>query len=258
MDLSWFYGTEAWWLALFAFLAGFMDAVVGGGGLIQLPALLIQLPQQPLPMLMGTNKLAGIAGTTTAAWQYGKRIKFNYRLLAWVSATAFVSAYAGAKLLHLFDEAFLRQLMLVLLVGMALYTWFKKDLGMVAREFLPGKRSTLYGVLLGGLVGFYDGFFGPGTGSLLVLGFVALLGFEFVQASAYAKLVNVVTNIAALLVFLGQGNYLPELALLMALCHIGGSFLGTRQALLRGNGFVRRVFLLVMLVMIVRYGLMIM
>lgn len=240
--------------ALAAFAAGFIDAVVGGGGLIQLPALLIGLPNTPLPTLFGTTKIASLAGTSVAAYQYAKRIRFQLGLLAVVSACAFAASFAGAKTVSHLNPTALKPLILVILVVIAVYTLWKKDLGAVHTKSLSQTKLLLYGSLIGLVVGFYDGFFGPGTGSFLVLGFVVVLGFEFVTASAYAKFVNCITNISALVVFIRQGNYLLGVAMLMAVCNMAGNMLGSRIALRKGNGFVRIIFLLIVSLMIIRYA----
>ncbi len=241
-------------LIVLSFTAGFIDAIVGGGGLIQAPALLIALPQTALATIFGTNKIASLAGTGTAALHYARRIKFNFKLLLLISFAAGIAAFFGAKLVSYLDVNALKPVILCILIFIAAYTYFKKDLGAVTSKKLPMRKQLLYGSLIGLSVGFYDGFFGPGAGSFLILGFVVVLGFEFIQASAYAKVVNCITNIAALYVFVKQGNYLLELALLLALCNMTGNLLGTRLALKRGNSFVRNVFLLIVTLLIVRYG----
>jgi len=241
-------------LLLFAFLAGFIDSIVGGGGLIQLPALLINLPNTPLPVLFGTNKIAGLSGTTVAAYQYSKRIKFNFKLLITISFFSFIASFLGAKTVSHLDGDSLRPVILIILIVMAIYTFIKKDLGAIQSKELSLQKQLIFGSIMGVLVGFYDGFFGPGAGSFLVLGFVVLLGFEFVVASAYAKFINCVTNISALMVFVRQGSYIIELALLMAICNVIGSIIGSRVALKRGNGFIRVIFLVVVFALIIRYG----
>jgi uncharacterized membrane protein YfcA len=241
-------------LGVFGFTAGFLDAVVGGGGLIQLPALLIQLPNSPVATLFGTNKIAALAGTSVSAVSYARRVRFHYPLLGIWALAALVSAFLGARAVTYIDSAALKPLILVLLVLMAGYTYYKKDLGTFESKTLSFAKQALYGALLALLVGFYDGFFGPGTGSFFVLGFVVLLGFEFVKASAYAKAINVVTNLSALVVFVQAGHYLLELALMLAVCNVAGNLTGTRLALRRGNGFVRKIFLVLMALMIARYG----
>ncbi len=243
-----------WILLVLSFTAGFLDAVVGGGGLIQLPALLIHLPQTPLPVLFGTNKIAALSGTAVAAARYARRVRFDFRLLAVVSLSAFLAANLGARSLSYLDAATLKPFILLILIVMAVYTYVRKDLGKLPGKIITFPKQLLSGALLGFAVGFYDGFFGPGTGSFFVLGFVVLLGFEFVTASAYAKMVNCVTNFSALLVFVRQGNYLAELAILMAVCNVAGSVVGSQMALKRGNGFVRTIFLLIVTTMIARYA----
>ncbi|MCE1198779.1 MAG: TSUP family transporter [Marinilabiliales bacterium] len=244
------------WISLgcFAFLAGFVDAGAGGGGLIQLPALLIQFPSLPIATLFGTNKIAALSGTTVAAYQYSKRIRYNYLLLAIISFAAFGASYCGAKVVSLLNANALKPIVLIILILIAIYTYLKKDLGSVRTKQLPSTTQGIYGALIGAVVGFYDGFFGPGTGSFLVLGFVVILGFEFVTASAYAKVVNCMTNLSALFVFVRQGNYLLPVALLMAVSNVAGNITGSRLALSKGNRYVRIMFLLIILLMIARYG----
>lgn len=241
-------------LALLALIAGFIDSVVGGGGLIQLPALLINLPNSPLPALFGTNKIAALAGTSVAAYQYSRKIKYDLLILAIISAFAFLASNLGARSLSFINPDILRPLILLILIIIAIYTFRKKDLGSIQTKRLSRSKLILYGSLIGFIVGFYDGFFGPGTGNFLVLGFVVIMGFEFVMASAYSKIVNSVTNISALMVFFSQGNYYLGLAMMMAVCNIIGSIAGSRMALRRGNSFVRIVFLVIVIIMILRYS----
>jgi uncharacterized membrane protein YfcA len=241
-------------LVFFSFLAGFIDAVVGGGGLIQLPALLINMPNTPLLSLFGTNKIASLSGTAVAAVSYSRRVKFNYPLLFIISFFSFIASFSGAKLIGYINVHTLKPLILVILIAMAIFTFLKKDLGSVHTKSLPLKKQMIYGSLIGIVVGFYDGFFGPGTGSFFVLGFVVVLGFEFLMASAYTKVVNCMTNISALIVFIRQGNYLLEMAVIMAISNMAGNIIGSRMALKRGNGFIRIIFLVIVTLMILRYG----
>jgi uncharacterized membrane protein YfcA len=197
-------------LAAFAFIAGFLDAIVGGGGLIQLPALLIQFPQLALPTLFGTNKIAALSGTSIAAVQYAKRIRFNWKVLLSISLFSFLFSFLGARTVSYLDSEALKPLILIILIAIAIYTFIKKDLGNVATKDLSTTKKMIFGALIGAVIGFYDGFFGPGTGSFFVLAFVVILGFDFLSASAYAKVVNCITNISALLVFVNHGNYLSS------------------------------------------------
>lgn len=241
-------------LIFFAFIAGFLDAVVGGGGLIQLPALLINFPNTTIPTLFGTNKIAALSGTTVAAAQYAKRIKFDYKLLIITAGFSFIASFMGAKTVSLINSATLKPIILLILIVIAVYTYFKKDLGSVKTKELSTTKQLIFGSVLGLIIGFYDGFFGPGTGSFLVLGFVVILGFEFVTASAYAKIINCFTNISALIVFISQGNYLVKIAIFMAIANVVGNVIGANMALKRGNAFVRIIFLLIVSLMIIRYA----
>ncbi|MES2514405.1 MAG: TSUP family transporter [Bacteroidota bacterium] len=241
-------------LAIAAFTAGFIDAIVGGGGLIQTPFLLIQFPNMPLPVLFGTNKIAALAGTSISAIRYAKHITFDFKLLFVVAASCFVSSFMGARLVTSINSDILKPIILIILIGIAVYTFLKKDLGAVQKKDLPMNRQMLYGSAIGLVVGFYDGFFGPGTGSFFVLGFVIILGFEFVKASAYAKVVNCITNISALIIFVKNGYYILPLAILMGMFNMAGSYMGSHMALKKGNGFVRIIFLVIVTLMILKYG----
>jgi uncharacterized membrane protein YfcA len=241
-------------LAVLAFVAGFIDAVVGGGGLIQLPALLIQFPQTNLPTLFGTNKIAALSGTIIAAIQYAKKVKFNFLLLLTISLFAYLASGAGAKIVSLLDVKMLKPIILIILIAIAIYTIFKKDLGSIQLKEISLKKQIIYGSLIGIVVGFYDGFFGPGTGSFLVLGFVLFLGMDFMHASAYAKIVNCITNLSALVVFINQCNYLLNIAVLMGVSNILGSYLGSHMAIKKGNAFIRNIFIFIVMLMIIRYA----
>lgn len=241
-------------LGILAFVAGFIDAVVGGGGLIQLPALLIGFPNAPVPTLFGTNKISALAGTSMAAVQYSRHIRYNFKLLLTVAFFAFVASFAGAKTVSIINPVVLKPAILVILVLIGIYTFLKKDLGTVQSKSLSENKKLVFGSLLGLIVGFYDGFFGPGTGSFLVLGFVVLLGFEFITASAYSKIINCATNVSALFVFIRQGNYLLGVAIVMAIGNIAGSIIGSRMAIKNGNRFIRVFFLIVVAILIARYG----
>jgi hypothetical protein len=241
-------------LSILAFIAGFIDAVVGGGGLIQLPALLVTLPDSSLPTIFGTNKIAALSGTSMAAFQYARRIRFNFGLLLAISLAAFTASYFGAKTVSVINPATLKPVILIILIGIAIHAFLKKDLGLVTTRALSGSRQIASGIAIGLLIGFYDGFFGPGTGSFFVLAFVLILGLEFVQASAYAKIVNCMTNISALVVFIRQGNYILWIAILMAIFNIAGGIIGSKMALRKGNGFIRVFFLIIVSILILRYG----
>ncbi|MEO8071482.1 MAG: TSUP family transporter [Acidobacteriota bacterium] len=248
---------ETAWLCLFALIAGFVDSVVGGGGLIQLPALLLFLPagaSQDLADVLGTNKAASIWGTGMAVLQYAPRVRINWSTILPAAATAFVFAFLGSLAVAHLDRTFLEPLILVLLVAVTLYTFFKPDLGDLHAPALTPRRARGLGLVVGVALGFYDGFFGPGMGSFLIFIFVGVFGLDFLRASASAKVVNFATNLAALLLFASTGHVLYRVALPMAACQIAGSIAGVRLAMLKGNRFVRVVFLVVAMALIMKFG----
>jgi uncharacterized membrane protein YfcA len=203
---------------------------------------------------MGSNKIGSLAGTSVAAVSYSRKVKFDFRLLFTLAFFAGLSSFLGAKVVEFIPVTALKPLILVILIAIAVFTFLKKDLGSVHTKDLSFARQMIYGSILAIVIGFYDGFFGPGTGSFFVLGFVVVLGFPFLHASAYTKIVNCFTNIAALVVFIRDGNYLLEIAILLAVFNMTGNFVGSMLALKKGNGFIRIVFLVIVVLMIVRYG----
>ena len=241
-------------LCVTSFLAGLIDSIVGGGGLIQIPALFVLLPGAAPGVIFGTNKLAMIAGTSVAFVRFMRRVSIPWSSALPAAIVAAVGAYAGAKTVAYIDPAILRPLILVLLVAVALYTYRKKDIGGSARAPRAPLPSACIGAVIGLVIGFYDGFFGPGTGSFLIFAFVSLLGFEFLVASACAKLVNVCTNLTPVLYFGAHDQILYHLAIPMAVCNIVGSLVGTQLAFARGNAFIRRLFLGVICLVILRYA----
>ncbi|MCC6657850.1 MAG: TSUP family transporter [Rhodocyclaceae bacterium] len=232
-------------LCIAAFAAGLIDAVVGGGGLIQIPALFNALPQSQPATLFGTNKLASIFGTGSAALRYARRIDVPWRAALPAAVAAFVLSYFGAMTVALLPKEWLRPLVLALLVSVTVYTYLRKDLGAVDQRRHHGRRDMLLALFFGGVIGFYDGFFGPGTGSFLVFMFVRLFGLDFLRASVSAKIVNAATNLSALLFFGAHGHVLVAIGLAMALFNIAGAQVGSHLAILHGAGFVRRAFLAV-------------
>lgn len=238
----------------FAFVAGFIDAVAGGGGLIQVPALFVLMPGVAAPTLLGTNKFASIWGTAFATVQYARRMPMEWRATLPTCAAAVVFGFVGARTVAHVPPDLLRPLILVLLVLVLAYTLWRKDLGALHAPKLSHSGQFWMGLATGTLIGFYDGFFGPGTGSFLIIAFVGLFGFSFLAASASAKAVNVITNGAALAYFVTHGHVLYAIAAPMAACNVAGSMVGTRLALKLGSGFVRGVFIVVVSALIARYA----
>lgn len=241
-------------LSLIAFIAGLVDAVVGGGGLIQIPALFSVMPNAIPATLFGTNKLAAITGTSLAAWRYAKGLPVQWGATLPAAISAFIFSFIGARTVSILPIAIIRPIVLVLLIAVAIYTFWNKDFGSIHAPKLSGNRERVFALGLGGLIGFYDGFFGPGTGSFLIFLFIRVFGFSFLGASAAAKIVNVATNLAALIYFGFAGQILLYIALPMAVCNGFGSAVGTRLALKRGSGFVRILFLIVVTIMIAKFG----
>lgn len=241
-------------LCIAAFSAGFIDAIVGGGGLVQTPAILITLPQYPVASLLGTTKIPSLTGTSMAAWQYALKVKLKWKLLACMCSIALMAAYAGSLTVAHVSNAFIKPVFFIILIAVFIYTYTKKDFGLAVERTVPAAREYGGGMLMALLLGFYDGFIGPGTGSFLILFFISMLGFDFLRASAHAKLVNVATNIGSILFFSRSGHILYHYALPMAICNFTGSVLGARLAILKGNKFIRVFFLLVIAGTIIRFG----
>ncbi|MFC7419406.1 sulfite exporter TauE/SafE family protein [Iodobacter arcticus] len=242
-------------LGFFAFCGGLIDAAVGGGGLVQVPALLHALPQHSLATVFGTNKLAVLAGNFSSIFTYLKRIKIIWKLMLPTMFSAFIFAFLGALSVSLIPKRLMEYVVFVILIVMASYTFIKKDLGRFSTNIRCGKKEIFLGVFFGGLIGFYDGVFGPGSGSLLLFIFVRFFGFDFLNASASAKLVNLGTFSAALLFFIPSGNVLWEIGGVVAICNIAGSLTGVFLALRYGSGFIRIFFLILLLFLIGRMGM---
>ena len=231
-------------LCAVAAAAGWVDAVSGGGGLLQLPALLLAVPADKPALALGTNKLSSIFGTTAAAITYGRIEMPRLRTALPMAGAAFGGAALGSLMAIHLPPAVYRPIILIALVLVWLFIAFRRDFGLTAREV--SRRRHLVTAIVGGLaIGFYDGAVGPGTGSFLIVLLVAAVGYTFLQASATAKIVNVGTNAASLIVFGISGSVLWTLGLLMAACNVTGAIIGARTAIARGSGFVRIVLLVV-------------
>ncbi|MGC4060827.1 MAG: TSUP family transporter [Aquabacterium sp.] len=233
--------------------AGFVDAIVGGGGLITVPALFSVYPSELPATLLGTNKGAAFCGTTLAAKQYASRVQLDVNLLWRPALLALIGSAVGAWLVTVVPPAGLRKLMPFILLLVLLYTISKKDFGTRSATLNFSRRQQhARASAIGLVIGVYDGFFGPGTGSFFMFLFVKLLGYDFLQASASAKVLNMATNIAAIAVFAASGHIHWYLVALMGPANIAGSWLGARIAMRQGVGFVRDVFILVVSALLVK------
>lgn len=239
-------------LCAFSLLAGFIDAVVGGGGLIQLPAALLLLPGVPLPTVLGTNKFASFFGTSIAAQRLARHVKMDWSTVVPSAVAAFAFAFLGSFAVTLLNPALLRPLILGLLIVVAIYVFVVRDLGLIHEPKHGAHKARWLGILVGSVLGFYDGFFGPGMGSFLIFAFVGIFGFDFLSASASAKVINWATNLASLIYFSWSGHILFGVGFAMAACNILGAVLGTRLAIAKGSKFVRVFFLVIVCALIAK------
>jgi uncharacterized membrane protein YfcA len=237
-----------------AFCAGFVDAIVGGGGLIQLPALLAGYPASAPPVLLGTNKLGSICGTTGAVARYLRVVRLPWRVLLPAAAVAFLAALAGASLVSAVSPALFRPLVPVMLTLVLAYVLWHKDLGARHAPVVFSRRRGYFALTVIGGIGLYDGFFGPGTGSFLMLLFIRLYRFDFLHASAGARTINVATNAGALLFFGIHGEIHWGLGVALGACNAAGSVLGAHTAVRHGSKFVRVVFIAIVVTLIAKTG----
>ena len=237
-----------------AFFAGLVDAVAGGGGLIQVPALFAAYPDAPPATLLSTNKVSAIGGTLNAARRYLRHVSLPWAVVGPAVVAGFVGSLLGANAVSNFPAEPLRKALPFVLLLLLLYTWFQPSLGETHAPKVTSRFQQLKAVMLGLSIGFYDGFFGPGTGSFLLFGFVRFFDFDFLHASAATKLVNVATNLAAILLLASYGQIYWPLGFAMMAANIAGSQFGSRLAIKHGSAFVRKAFLLIVSVLILKSG----
>lgn len=240
-------------LLLAALGAGWIDAVVGGGGLIQLPALLLFPGITPVQAL-ATNKLGSIFGTTTSAITYYRRTSPDLKTAIPMALTALIGAFGGAALATLLPSEAIKPIIIAALIAVLLFTIFKPKAGELSRLRYTGHQHYLRAILIGLIIGGYDGMVGPGTGSFLIIAMVTVLGYNFLQSSAKAKIVNLCTNLGALLLFVPTGHVLVGLGVAMGVMNMIGGYLGARMAISKGSAFIRIVFVVVVSALIVKLG----
>jgi len=241
-------------VGLLAFAAGFVDAAVGGGGLIQIPGLFAMFPAELPARILGTNKFASICGTSISMWNYARRVRLRWQVLVPAFVAALPASWLGAEAVRYLSRNAIRPVILILLILVAVYTFFNKSLGIDHRPRIAARYESLLAVAVGGVCGLYDGFFGPGTGAFLIFVFVRVFGYDFLHASASAKIINWATNFGALALFALTGNVIWAAALVMAACNIAGGWTGSHLALKHGSGFVRAFFLFVLIVLIGKFA----
>ncbi|HEX6249761.1 MAG TPA: TSUP family transporter [Nocardioidaceae bacterium] len=241
-------------LALAGLLAGWIDAVVGGGGLIQLPALVVGLPGAAPVQILATNKIASVMGTSASSLTYYRRVGPDPRTFIPLMVLAFAGSVGGAVLASHIPKSAFDPIVLVALVLVGAYVLFKPSIGQITSLRFAGHRHTFAAMAAGAVIGFYDGALGPGTGSFFVFTLVGLLGYSFLEASAKARMANWATNVGALVVFIPQGAVLWKIGLVMGACNLLGGYIGARTAVARGTGFVRVLFVVVVGAFIVKIG----
>ncbi|MEV0388845.1 TSUP family transporter [Nonomuraea sp. NPDC050643] len=233
--------------------AGWVDAVVGGGGLLQLPAVL--MTGMPTIEAMATNKLSSVFGTTSAAVAYARSTKVDREVAIPGAALAVVCAGLGAWAAASITADVLRPAVMVVLLAVAAFVTLRPAMGAVPVPHLRTRPRVAAAVATGGVgIAFYDGIMGPGTGTFLIIAFTTILGLDFVSASASAKIINIGTNVGALVVLGSQGHVQWAIGLGMAVCNVAGAQFGARMALKRGAAFVRIVLLCVVAAMVLRLG----
>ncbi|HYJ38091.1 MAG TPA: TSUP family transporter [Chitinophagaceae bacterium] len=241
-------------LCIAAFIAGFVDAIIGGGGLIQTPTALVVLPQYPVATVIGTIKIPAFCGTSLASIQYARNVKLDFLMLTVMMVVAASAAFGGSALLTVISNSFMKPFILIVLVLVAIYTFSNKAFGIHAAKDHTASQQWIYCIVISLVLGFYDGFIGPGAGSFLVLAFIGFLGFDFLRSSAHAKFVNLSTNFGSIIFFALKGKIIYPIALPMAVCNALGGLLGARLAILKGNKFIRIFFLVIVCITILRFA----
>lgn len=241
-------------LCLVAFIAGFVDSIVGGGGLIQTPLSLTFLPQIPVATVVGSLKIPAFSGTAIALTQYIKKVKVYWKLFALMAVLAFISAYIGSYFLTIVSNDFMKPLLLVILIGMGIFTFLKKDFGMATAKSINKRKLIFFAILISIVVGLYDGFIGPGTGTFFMVCFVSFLKMDFLSANTHAKLVNLSTNFGSICLFLIKGKVIWAIAIPMAIANGLGGYVGSKFALKKGNKIVRKFLIFVIFLSILRFA----
>lgn len=232
-------------LCLVAFAAGFVDSIAGGGGLIQIPGLMFLLPNIPVVNLLGTNKLASCVGTSMSSFHYIRASHMSYRPLIPAIMMAGITSMIGALTVSHVSNEILKPIVFILLIFVGIYTIMRKDFGKLDHVRFEGGKLVFFIMLAGLVIGFYDGFLGPGSGSFLFFYFVTFIGLSFLQSLTYAKLINLTTNLSAVIYFASTQHIVYSTAIPMAVFNALGNWIGAKLAIKKSSGFVRSVFLIV-------------
>jgi uncharacterized membrane protein YfcA len=229
-------------LSLMSFLAGFIDSVAGGGGLVLIPSLLLAgIPPQTA---LGTNKFAAIFGTSTALANFMKHGKVIWKIAGFGLVFSVIGSVIGTKSILYFDEKTTAKIILLLLPITAIITFLPKRQLKTSLSDLSKKDLYLFTPLLCFMVGFYDGFFGPGTGTFLIFGFYIFLGLHLINASAISKVFNLASNLGSFVTFAFADRVLYGIGIPIAISNLVGGYLGSLLAIKKGQQFIK-VFLLI-------------
>ncbi len=245
---------EVIFVSIAAFIAWFVDAVAGGGGLIQIPALFIAYPNTLPALLLGTNKIPAFFGTSLAAYSYVKRQKIDWQHVGVWMLTCGLCAIGGSYLVSVINPEIVKPIILVMLIVIAVYTYATKNLWAMESLKHTGRKHLWMGIFLAAIMGFYDGFLWPGSGNLLIMGFITIIWFDFLKASTHAKLLNLSSNFWSILLFGSSGLVRRTLVIPMTICNLLGSWLGTHMAFLKWNTFIRKIFIWAISLAILRYA----
>jgi uncharacterized membrane protein YfcA len=248
---------EFWLIAIAvggSFIAGFIDAVVGGGGLIQVPLLFILFPNLAHTNIIATNRFASIGGTIVAAVSYAKKIKINWNAIGYAGILATIASISGTFLMHKIPTNTFKPILFGIIIVLTIYTFFKKDIGQTEQMKFTIPKLYIAFAAIGLCMGLYNGIIGPGTGTLLVFSLVQVIGFSFLKASAYAKVINAIADLASLVAFVLQSAVLYKIALPMLFTNMLGGYIGSSIALQKGNRFIRIFFIVILLLLLVRFG----
>lgn len=239
---------------LAGFAAGMLDSIVGGGGLIMTPAMLNLFPGVPVLSLIATQRTSSIAGTSVSAWNYLRSVRVDRRILIAAPLSAAIFSLIGVSFAKQVDDSLLKLIVLVLCVTLAIYTFVRKDLGQHLKPQSEGPHIVRLAALVGATTGFYNGLIGPGTGTLMVFGFVSVMGLDFLRASAAAKVSNIASDLSSWTVLMIGGYVMWAVVLPLVIGNMLGSYCGSRLAILKGSKFIRWVFLVVVFGLIARLG----
>lgn len=233
------------------FCAGFIDAIAGGGGLISLPAYIFA--GVPIHIAYGTNKFANCTGTFVASAKFFKsgNIKMKSAIISAIGAL--IGSWFGAKLVLMLDEIYLKYCLMIILPIVATFLLFNRGFGSNKRvKKLSDNKINLLSFLIGVILGAYDGFFGPGTGTFLVLAFTSFLGFDLIMASGNAKIVNLASNFAALITYVLNGKVMFTVGLPAAICAIMGNYIGAHMAIKNGSRIIKPIILAVIIMLLAK------